>query len=101
MDIGALLLEFYGRIPPLARDAVEGVDLARLTEAPVPGTNTIAWLVWHLTRVQDHHVAELLDTDQIWISGDWAKQCGLDPVPSNTGYGHSAEDVMTVRPRRP
>jgi Protein of unknown function (DUF664) len=101
MDIGALLLDFYGRIPPLAREAVEGVDLARLIEPPAPGANTIAWLVWHLTRVQDHHVAELLDTDQIWISGDWASQFGLDPVPSNTGYGHSAEDVVTVRPKRP
>jgi hypothetical protein len=101
MDIGALLLELFGRIPPLARDAVDGIDRARLTEPPAPGANTIAWLVWHLTRVQDHHVAELLDTDQIWIGGDWASQFGLDPVPSNTGYGHSAEDVVTVQPLRP
>jgi hypothetical protein len=101
MDIGALLLELFGRIPPLARDAVDGIDLARLTEPPAPGANTIAWLVWHLTRVQDHHVAELLDTDQIWIGGDWASQFGLDPVPSNTGYGHSAEDAVTVQPLRP
>ncbi len=101
MDLTAVLLELYGRIPPLARDAVDGVDLARLTEQPAPGANTIAWLVWHLTRVQDHHVAELLDTDQFWVSGDWARQFGLDPVPSNTGYGHSSEDVVTVQPDRP
>ena len=55
MDVAALLLELYGRIPPLVRQAVDGLDAKRLTEIPAPGANSIAWLVWHLTRVQDHH----------------------------------------------
>jgi DinB family protein len=101
VDVAALLLELYGRIPPLAREAVEGVDPDRLIEPPAPGANPIAWLVWHLARVQDHHVAELLDEDQIWVRDDWARRFGLDPDPSNTGYGHSAEEVAAVRPERP
>lgn len=101
MDVSSLLLELYGRIPPLARHAVDGVDLGRLTERPSPDANTIAWLVWHLARVQDHHVAELLGTDQLWVGGDWASHFGLDPDPANTGYGHSAREVATVRPERP
>jgi hypothetical protein len=101
MDVPSLLLELYGRIPPLARRAVEGVELARLTESPSPATNHIAWLVWHLTRVEDHHISELLETDQIWVSADWAERFGLDPDPSNTGYGHSAEEVAAVRPTGP
>jgi hypothetical protein len=101
VDVASLLLEIYGRIPPLARGAVDGVDLQRLIEPPSPGVNTIAWLVWHLTRVQDDHVADLLEADQIWASGDWARHFGLEPDPSNTGYGHSATDVATVRPESP
>lgn len=101
VDVSSLLLELYNRIPPLARHAVDGVDLDRLTERPSADSNTIAWLVWHLARVQDHHVAELLDTDQFWVSGDWAARFGLDPDPANTGYGHSAHEVATVRPERP
>lgn len=101
MDVASLLLELYGRIPPLARHAVIGVDLDRLTERPSSDSNTIAWLVWHLARVQDHHVAGLLDTDQLWVGGDWASRFGLDPDPANTGYGHSAQEVATVRPERP
>jgi hypothetical protein len=101
VDVASLLLELYGRIPPLARGAVDGVDLDRLIEAPSPGANSIAWLVWHLTRVQDHHVAELLDEGQVWVGGDWARAVGLEPDPSNTGYGHSAEEVAAVRPQRP
>jgi hypothetical protein len=78
--------------------ALDGIDLSRATEPPSPGTNTIAWLVWHLGRVQDHHVAELLGADQLWLSGDWAPRFGLSPDPSNTGYGHSVEEVGSVRP---
>lgn len=101
MDVASLLLELYGRIPPLAYDAVDHVDLGTLTEAPSPGANTIAWLVWHAARVQDHHVAELIGSDQIWIGNDWAREFRLDPDPSNTGYGHTAEEIATVRPTRP
>ena len=101
MDVAALLLELYGRIPPLARGVVDGVDLVTLGESPLPGANTIAWLVWHAARVQDHHVGELIDSDQVWIGDDWARRFDLDPDPGNTGYGHSARDVAAVRPERP
>jgi hypothetical protein len=101
VDVADLLLELYGRIPPLAREAVDGLDADELTFVHAPNTNPIGWLVWHLTRVQDHHVSELLGTEQIWITGDWAGRFGLDPDPSNTGYGHSARDVEAVRPDRP
>jgi hypothetical protein len=98
MDLPDLLLEIYGRIPPLAQGAVEGLDADQLAWAPAPGANPIGWLVWHLTRVQDHHVAELLETDQLWLSGPWAKGSGLDPDPANTGYGHDEDAVRSVRP---
>jgi hypothetical protein len=98
VDVAALLLELYGRIPPLAHEVLEGLTTEQLTWAPAPGRNTIAWLVWHAARVQDHHVGELLSTDQIWVGGDWAARCGLTPDPSNTGYGHSPEEVASVRP---
>ena len=101
MDVPSLLLELYSRIPALARNAVSGVDLGTLLEPPGPGANPIAWLVWHSARVQDYYVAELMDSDQIWIQNDWARRFGLEPDPSNTGYGHSAADVAAVRPVRP
>jgi hypothetical protein len=85
----------------LARSVVDGVDLATLTEPPASEANPIAWLVWHAARVQDHHVAELLDADQIWVGSDWARRFGLEPDPSNTGYGHAPQDVAAVRPGRP
>ena len=42
MDVASLLLELYGRIPPVARRAIEGVDLEHLNVPPVPNTNPIS-----------------------------------------------------------
>ena len=101
MDISPLLLELFGRIRPLAADAVDGLDPEQLRRSPAPGANTIGWLVWHLTRVQDHHVAELIGAEQVWVGGEWARRCGLDPDPSNTGYGHGPDEVRAVQPEGP
>jgi hypothetical protein len=101
MDTGPFLLELFGRIPPLADDAVGGLTAEQLAWAPAPGANSAGWLVWHLARVLDHHVAELVDEPQIWASGPWAERCGLEPDPSNTGYGHGPEAVRAVQPDGP
>jgi hypothetical protein len=101
MDVPSLLLETYGRIPPLAENAVAGLDRATLTEPPKSGANPIGWLIWHLARVQDSHVADLLGAEQLWVTGDWAGHFGLEPDPANTGYGHTPEQVREVRPDGP
>ena len=98
MDVASLLLDLYGRIPHLAHDVVEGVELTKLLEPPAAGANPIAWLIWHTARVQDHYFSEQIDADQIWVKDDWAGRFGLDADPSNNGYGHSAEQVAAVRP---
>ncbi|PWR11552.1 hypothetical protein DKT68_05455 [Micromonospora acroterricola] len=98
MDVSELLTEAYDRLPDLVRAAVDGLSPEQLGRPPGPGANTIGWLVWHLTRVQDHHVADLLDAEQVWVTGDWAGRFGLTADPDNTGYGHSAAQVAAVRP---
>jgi len=101
MDVASLLLDLYGRIPHLAHDVVEGVELSKLLEPPAPGANPIAWLIWHTARVQDHYFSEQIDADQFWVQDDWAQRFGLDADPSNNGYGHSADQVAAVRPAQP
>jgi uncharacterized damage-inducible protein DinB len=98
MEIVALLKDLYGRVPPLAAAAVEGLDVEQLSWAPSPESNSVGWLVWHLTRVQDHHISELLESEQLWVAGNRASRFGLAAEPSNTGYGHTADEVRSVRP---
>jgi uncharacterized damage-inducible protein DinB len=99
VDSAGVLLELYGRLPHLARGAVEGLSPEGLVAEPADGVNTIGWLVWHAARVEDHHIAELLGESQRWETGDWAARVGLEPDPSNTGYGHSVAEVRMVVPR--
>ena len=98
MDAAAVYLEFYGRIPPLCRLAVDGLDADVLARQVQPGTNPIGWLVWHLTRVQDHHVSEVLEADQLWLTDGWAARFGREPAVADVGYGQSAEEVAAFDP---
>jgi uncharacterized damage-inducible protein DinB len=99
MKVTDLLAEAYGRVPDLVSGAVRGLSADQLTAAPAEGANTVGWLVWHLTRVQDSHIADLLGEDQLYVTGDWAAGFGLQPDAGDTGYGHNPEQVARVRPR--
>ncbi len=98
MKVSEVLIEAYDRLPDLVRSAVDGLSPEELRWAPEPGANSIGWLVWHLTRVQDDHLAEVIGADQIWVNDDWASRFGLRPGTLETGYGHTAEQVEAVRP---
>jgi uncharacterized damage-inducible protein DinB len=98
MDVSGLLVDLVERVREHVDAVVDGLDAEALVATPAPGTNSIGWLVWHLTRVQDHHVSELLDRPQVWESGDWPARFGVAPDADNTGYGHSPDDVAAVRP---
>jgi uncharacterized damage-inducible protein DinB len=98
VDVNDLLTDAFGRLPDLVRRAVDGLSPEQLTWAPRPGANTIGWLIWHLTRIQDHHVSELLGEEQVWVTGAWPARFGLAADPDDTGYGHSPGQVTAVRP---
>lgn len=91
-----LLTDAFGRVSESVHRAVEGLDARMLMTRIDPDANTIGWLVWHLTRIQDDHIADILDTDQIWVSAGWVDRFRLPLPASDTGYGHSADDVAAV-----
>jgi uncharacterized damage-inducible protein DinB len=98
MELNELLIDLFERVTEHVHEAVDGLDVEALSTAPEPGTNPIAWLVWHLTRVQDDHVADLLGEDQLWATGEWAPRFGVGADVHNTGYGHSWKDVTAIVP---
>jgi uncharacterized damage-inducible protein DinB len=92
-----ILIDGYSRIQEEVRAAVEGLPPDDLNARPTAETNSIAWLVWHLTRVQDDHMADAFGHDQVWLAQDWEKRFGLDLPRQDTGYGHSAAKVAKVQ----
>jgi Protein of unknown function (DUF664) len=93
-----LLADAFSRIREAVEEAVLGLTPAQLAYRPDPGANSIGWLVWHLTRIQDDHIAGVAQAEQVWDSGQWAKRFGLPPGSRDTGYGHGPESVAVVRP---
>ncbi len=58
-------------------------------------TNHIAWLVWHMARVEDSWISRLLGgTTQVWTAEGWADRFQMDP--EGTGSGHASEDVRAM-----
>ncbi|WP_129337374.1 mycothiol transferase [Cellulomonas endophytica] len=97
MRASDVLVEGFGRVGPLLRAAVEGLDEEGLAWRPDPSANTVAWLVWHAARGQDAQVAPLAGTEELWTSQGWAARAGLPFDDAETGYGQSADEVARVR----
>lgn len=92
-----VLIEAFGRIRAVVHSALKDASIEVLTYRADAEANTIAWLVWHLTRVQDGHIAELAGEDQVWTAGGWVDRFDLPFDPGATGYGQSADEVGDVR----
>jgi uncharacterized damage-inducible protein DinB len=97
MTTADLLADAFGRIREVVHHTVDGLSAAQLAFRPGSQANSIAWLVWHLTRIQDDHVAAAAGTGQAWTAGGWAARFGLPLDPADTGYGHGDKEVAAVR----
>lgn len=92
-----ILIDGYNRIREEVHATVGGLGPDELNARPSPDANSVAWLIWHLTRVQDDHIADAFALDQVWLTRDYHKAFGLDLPRHDTGYGHTPAKVAKVR----
>jgi uncharacterized damage-inducible protein DinB len=97
MTSADLLTDAFGRIREEVHQAVDNLSRADLAYRLDPEANSIAWLVWHLTRVQDDHVADAAELEQVWTSKGWAEKFGLPFGRLATGYEHDSSEVAEVQ----
>jgi len=97
MTPAELLSDAFERVHQTASAAVEGLSDEQLASRPDPDANSIAWLVWHLVRVQDDHVADVAGTEQVWTAQDFVGRFDLPFDSDATGYGMTSEEVGHVR----
>jgi hypothetical protein len=88
-----LLTDAFGRVRETVLAVMEGLTPDQLTHRLDRDANPIAWLVWHLTRVQDDHVAAAFGVPQVWTDGGWAARFGLRGDTMEIGYGHRSGRV--------
>jgi Protein of unknown function (DUF664) len=92
-----VLTDAFDRIRQLVHAAAGGLSADQLAYRADREANSIGWLVWHLTRIQDDHVAAVRGAEQAWIEGGWVERFGLPFDADATGYGHSSDEVGAVR----
>jgi uncharacterized damage-inducible protein DinB len=92
-----LLIDAFTRIRGVVQATARGLTPDQLAARPDGEANSIAWLVWHLTRIQDDHLADAMGVAQVWTSQGWFERFGLALDPSDTGYGHGSSEVAAVR----
>ncbi|HEY0472734.1 MAG TPA: DinB family protein [Kribbella sp.] len=97
MNTSELLIDAFGRIKDVVHEVVERLDEKTLSTRPNGVGNSIAWLVWHLTRIQDDHLADAGGYEQVYTAQGWHERLALPFDPADTGYGHSAADVAAVK----
>lgn len=97
MDSAAMLIDAFDRVREAALAVGDGLTQEQLTYRVDPQANTIAWLLWHLARVQDAQVADVAGEPEVWVAQGWAGRFDLPFPPGATGYGQSPEEVGRVR----
>lgn len=95
METRDLLLEAYDRIPETFARVCDGLDPETANTAPEEGSNSVTWLLWHLIRVEDDHLAGITGGPQVWEQ--WRERFALPLGDHETGYGHAPEQVASVR----
>jgi len=96
MNAAEVLIDFVGRIEGEVHRVLDGLSSEELNYRPDPQANTISWLIWHLTRVQDDHIAAVADLEQVWTAQGWYERFELPFPPAAHGYGQNPDEVAKV-----
>lgn len=96
-----ILLDSLDRVSETVHLVVAGLTPDQLSqrfgENRSVGTNSIAWLIWHLARLQDDHLASAAGTEQLWVTAGWVQRFGLPFEREATGYGQNSAEVSAVK----
>jgi uncharacterized damage-inducible protein DinB len=98
MDATEFATDGFGRIAGKLHRTLQGLGERELSFRPHEDANSIAWLAWHLTRVQDDHMSEIAGREQAWVADGWAQKFGREPDPHDQGTGDMAEQVASIKP---
>jgi hypothetical protein len=96
LEASEILIDAYTRIQELVHRSAEGLTKEQLAYRPEEGSNSIVWLIWHLTRIQDGHLAGATGNEEAWVSDGWAEKFGMDADTSINGQGDGPDEVEAL-----
>jgi hypothetical protein len=72
--------------------ALDGLTPEELAWRPGPEANSIAFIVWHVARIEDRWFQRFAqEATEVWIRGGWAQKTGISE--HDTGGGYTAEQL--------
>jgi hypothetical protein len=92
-----ILIDEFNRIKDVVHKTVKGLSDDDLTYFLEEVPNSVAWQVWHLTRIQDNHIASFLNLEQVWTGSGWYEKFGLPFDKNATGWGQTAKETKQVK----
>jgi len=96
MEQHAVIADSLGRGRGVLHRALDGMSDEALAYRPAEHMNPIGWLAWHIARVEDMHVADLLDEGQLWTDGDWHERFNMPPDARDFGTRQTLDQVNAV-----
>ena len=79
MDVNHFFLHNITHGEQVLRRALSELSTEELNSHPCgPGTNSIAWLIWHLTRIQDLSASARMGKDQAWVAEGFHAKFGME-----------------------
>lgn len=79
-------------------EAVDGLTEEQWWFQPARGSNSIGWLVWHLSRFKDIQTGRVAGEEQVWITEEWAAKFGMRG--QDHGMRHEPDEVAAFRADR-
>lgn len=77
------------------KQKLEGLTDAEVQWQATLDTNTIAWLVWHMAKVEDSWInVTIAGGESVWDSGKWADKTGISG--KSGGYGQGMDEVRAM-----
>jgi uncharacterized damage-inducible protein DinB len=96
MTSAELLADSFERIRQVVHRVTDGLSRQELGIRLDTEANSIGWLIWHLTRIQDDHIAGVAGAEQVWTTGGWVDRFGLPLERMDHGFGHTSDQVGSV-----
>ena len=87
MEANELLTNLLKGNRSMVRKALDGLSDEEVSKRPNAECNSMAWLLWHLSRAEDGIVSSLDGSVELWKDG-WAEKCGISAETKGMGFGH-------------
>ena len=96
MDAKEFALEALERARAVTMIAIDGLTPEHFHWRPNPTANSIAFLLWHISRVEDRFTSDLRNMEEIWLTEEWHKKFAV--AISENGIGWGPEQIQDFRP---